>query len=314
MRLRATLGTPPALIGIGVFILVAIAALIVRAGIGDDPDGTTEVAGLVIERSEQATEPEPTASPKTVIVRPRPQRTRPADEPDGGEVVVAPPAPAPVPTATPSGGLVRDPVSPTPAPDDTDVDNDGNGSKGNGTKDPEPKPDPTTKPKPDPTPKPEPEPTPEPTEPEDTARYALREGDGHSRDAALADNGDWLFLRNDGHESQPQPSRAAQARLMVGFSDAALEGQGPVRDLSCHAVLTSGSRRLVTDMDHVFEISLWAADEYGVPTGDMPIVSVTERHAWDLPADRTRTMSMDPIELDAEDGVNYTCTVTYREL
>ena len=78
-------------------------------------------------------------------------------------------------------------------------------------------------------------------------------------------------------------------------------------------MLTAGSRRLITDRDHVFELSLWTADENGVPL-EKTDSFVLIRRSYDLDGGESRTLSMDPVERDANDEVNYTCRATYTAL
>ena len=289
MDLREELRRPPAIIGLVLLALVVTTALFMQLGLdGDDGNGETEVAGQVFERSEPPVTEEPQVVREPAILRPRSEDVvEPQD--DGGDVV-AQPDPVVV-VQPPPAGLVRDPGDEPGVADPTD-----------------PAPDPKPKPKPDPDPTPTPSPT-----PPDTSRFELHSGEGHSRDTAIADSGDWLFLVVDGHGGQSATSRSAQARLTVGFTESAKQGSGPERDLSCHAVLTAGSRRLITDRDHVFELSLWTADENGVPQ-EKTDAFVLLRRAFDLGAGESRTLSMDPVERDANDEINYACRVTYTAL
>ena len=181
---------PPAIIGLVLLALVVITAMFVRLGLDtEDADGGTEVAGQVFERSEPPATEEPQVVREPAILRPRSEDVvEPQD--DGGDVV-AQPDPVVV-VQPPPAGLVRDPGDEPGVAEDPD--------------DPAPDPQPKPKPKPDPDPTPTPSPT-----PADTSRFELRSGEGHSRDTAIADNGDWLFLVVDGHGGSPR--RAGTPRL-----------------------------------------------------------------------------------------------------
>ena len=285
-------------------------------------DGDTDVAGAVIERSE---EPEFTETPQDdaaePLVRPTPRREVAQRDP----IVEQPDPPAaPAPGDEPVG-LVRDddpvvvvepdddpaPASPRPDRNQTDPD-------------PEPAPDPAPRPRPRPQPEPEPEPQPEPTaEPApDTRQYELREGEGLSRDTATAyetgNSGkyEWEFRSIAGDGSQDaatRRSRQAQARLSVGFWSQAKESQEQVRTFRCDAVLTAGTRRLLTDTDHVFEIALWTSDGYS-PQTEVAETRTEVSQAWDMAPGTSRRLLSKTYELDAADGGSYTCRAIYRSL
>lgn len=306
MTSRSAILSPPAVAGLALFALVLGAIFGLRLT-GDDPTPDTEVAGTVVERSEpaEAADPTETAADEDPIVVPQPDEEQPAEDGEpAAEPAPAPapeqPAPAPQPEPEPTVGLIRDePAGDGGAPADNDDDG-GNGRNNN--PDPDPEPEPT---EPAETEDPEPEPT------EDDR--GLHEGEGHSRDTAIADNGEWLFQEVTGHGDGGGDSLEPQARLTVGFDAAAKQGDGPVRALQCQAWLTAGDGRVTTDEDHVFEVALLALDDNGVVAG--VVTSVLERHAYDLAAGEStadQPMATTPIEVDAEDGVDYTCGVTYR--
>ena len=272
-------------------------------------DGDTDVAGVVIERSAAPVTEAPTEREvvEPAIIRPR-RRARPEPEPTQAPpppVVTAPAAEEPV-----SGpvGLIRDPA-PTTEPEPT--------RRRDRDRGPEPEPEPT--PKPEPEPEPEPDPTEEP-EPDDTSRFALRSGEGLSRDTALAteqgNSGKWNWqIRSIGgqhnQDAKSQRSRKTMARLEVGFNQEAVTSKEPVRDFRCDALLTAGSRRLVTDADHVFEISLWTTDGYALLD---QVGSILLKKVVDLDAGEQATLYSNVFEdLDAADGVSYTCKVTYQK-
>lgn len=264
-----------------------------------DDGGDTQVAGTVIERSEPplATE-EPSETQITPArLRPLPERTPPP--PPAAPVDNTVVAPAPEEPAGPVG-LIRDPEpEPTREPRDRDRD-----------------PEPTPRPEPTREPEPEPEPT---QEPEDPASYALRNGEGLSRDTAESmesgDSGQWQWQIKSlaGHENQDeqtQRSRKAMARLEVGFNEEAKRSSKQVRDFRCDAVLSAGSRRLTTDDDHVFVISLWTSDGYSPQNN---VGSVIIKQVVDLDPGETQTLYSNVYTLDAADQTSYTCRVRYRE-
>ena len=287
-------------------------------------DGDTGVAGVVIERSEVPTdEPvDPSPQPRTV----GPARTEPAlateapADPEP-EVVVAPQPPAQQPV-----GLIRDET-----PTDTDVD-----PAPQPRQEPDPQPEPTREPRPEPQPEPEPEPTreprpepepePEPEPSEDLSRYMLRDdpnGFGLSEDTARAEETgnsgkyEWNIVTlasHDNQDAQTARSRKEMARLSVGFSPATIASDESVRDFRCDAVLTAGSRRLITADDHVFEISLWTSDGYS-PRQEVDGTKVIIKRSFDLAPGERRTMVSNVYQdLDAADGVSYTCQVDYKAL
>jgi hypothetical protein len=312
MRLRSAFFSPPAVAGLALLAIVLGAVFGIRAGFDRDEPDTTQVAGNVIERPEPT---EPAAAPDDdpiVIPLPAPDLdsddVAAADETDDAEdaapVAPAPAAPAP---AAPTVGIVRD--TPPPAIPPANTDDEANEAPAR------PRPD-RNPPRSNPTPTPDETTSPAPAspspEPEDVA---LRTGDGHSRDTAIADNGDWLFREVNGHGSQTgDDSREAQSRVVVAFNDAAKQGSGSIRTFSCQAWVTAGDGRLTTDTDHFFEIALLAIDDNGnvIET----VSSVFERHAYDLrPGQSTAAapMATNPLELNASDGVSYTCSVSYRD-
>ena len=325
MRSRSAFFSPPAVAGLALLAVVLGAAIGLRSGFSPTEPDTTAVAGNVIERSEPAEAPEPadTADDDPIVIPlPAPDRNDANDEAvadDSDEDVAQAPAPAPAPADEPVVGIIRDtppPVVPADNDDTGNGGNDGNDSDADADESP-------TRPRPDrDRPRPSPEATPDETnspapsspspEPEDVA---LRTGEGHSRDTAIADNGDWLFREVSGHGSQgPDESREAQARVVVAFNDEAKQSTEVVRSFQCQAWVTAGEGRLTTDTDHVFEVALLALDENGAVTET--VTSVIERHAYDLSAGQTTQdapMTTSPVELSAEDGVSYTCGVRYRD-
>lgn len=307
MKLRSAFLSAPAVAGFALLALVVGTIFGVRSGMNDG--GDTEVAGTVIERSEPAeiTE-EPTTAPiDPVIVRPRPTRAprteapEPADtdtDSDPVEVVQAPEQPA--------VGLLPDPDGPS-APDEEPA-----AEQPAGNTDPQPRPEPRP-PRPQPEPEPEPEPQPEP----DTTRFQLRPGQGFSRDVAESwEQGNsgkfnWEIRSVSGHEQteQTEASRRTQERVSVGFNPAAFQSGKSVRNFRCDALVTAGSRRLLTDDDqHAFEISLWTTDGYN--TIDR-VDSVLIRSALDLAPGEQRTLQGNTYTLDATEGIHYTCQVAY---
>lgn len=291
-----------------------------RAGFGPTtPD--TQVAGNVIERSEAAEPTEPAASPDDdpiVIPIPSPQ-TDDADDADTADDTAIDDGAGTQTTdedepAEPAVGIIRDtpaPVIPADTSDDDDAADDDDDDDDEAPAAPRPdrtpseEPEPTTPPRETDSPSPSPEP----------ADVALRTGEGHSRDTALAEDGGWLFREVSGHGGQGQDSsREAQARLVVGFDDGAKQGSGPTREFQCRAWLTAGEGRLTTDDDHVFEIALLALDADGNVAE--AVTAVIERHAYDLgPGETTAAepMTTTPVELDAADGIDYTCAVRYQD-
>jgi hypothetical protein len=313
VRLRSAFFSPPAVAGLALLAIVVGAAFGMRAFGGNAPE-TTQVAGNVIERSESpaSIDPdEPAAEDPIVIPVPAPDRDEPETTDVEPQAQDAPAAPAPAPAGAPTVGIVRD--TPPPAiPPATSTDDDAGQDEAPAR--PRPNRNPPASPRPTATPD---EPTsPAPAnpspEPEDVA---LRTGEGHSRDTAIADNGDWLFREVNGHGSQTgDGSRAAQSRVVVAFNESAKQGTGAIRSFSCQAWVTAGEGRLTTDTNHFFEIALLAIDDNGnvIET----VTSVFERHAYDLrPGQSTAAtpMATNPLELDASDGVSYTCSVSYRD-
>jgi hypothetical protein len=300
MKSRSVLTSAPVVAGFALFALVLGAIFGVRAAMNND--GDTEVAGTVIERSEV---PEATEDATERIVqepvrlRPRPDRRPPTPAP------VPAPAPAPVDVAVvdPAAGeqvdgpvgLIRDEPSAEPR---------------------SPRPEPKPEPRPTPEPEPEPKPTTSP-EPEDTSRYDLHTGKGLSRDTAEAlqagnsGNWNWQFKTLSGHGQQDpdtRRSREPMARLEVGFNEEARTSNDQVRDFRCDALLTAGSQRLITDTNHVFELSLWTTDGYSLLK---KVDTLLIRQALDLEAGEQQTLYSNVYELDAADGVSYTCQVRY---
>lgn len=305
MKLRSAFLSAPAVAGFALLALVVGTIFGVRSGMNDG-SGDTEVAGTVIERSEPAEITEaPTFTPiDPVIVRPRPTRAprteapEPADtdvDSDPVEVVEAPEQPA--------VGLIPDPDG--PAADEPA-----------GNPDPQPQPEPRPRqprPQPEPQPEPEPEPQPEP----DTTRFELRPGQGFSRDVAESwEQGNsgkfnWEIRSVSGHgqTEQTEASRRTQERVSVGFNPAAFQSDKSVRNFRCDALVTAGSRRLLTDDDnHAFEISLWTTDGYN--TIDR-VDSVLVRAELDLAPGEQRVLEGNTYTLDASEGINYTCQVAY---
>ncbi len=308
MKLRSALTSAPAVAGLAFLALVIGAVFGVRATMNDG-DGT-EVAGNVIERPEAAASEEATERvvDEPLIVRPRPERPRRTEQP---------PPPAQTAQTDPAAdevvegpvGLVREPE---PAPEqDTTQPRERDRTEPRRQPEPEPEAEPT------PEPRPEPKPT---TQPEDTSRYALRPGEGLSRDVAEAmDTGnsgkwEWQIRSIAGHDSQSaelRRSRKAMARLEVGFNEEAKTSKESVRDFRCDAVLSAGSRRLVTDRDHFFEIQMWTTKDYALQ--DL-VSSVFVRETLDLAPGEQHTLQGNMVpDRDAAEGLHYTCTVEYRE-
>lgn len=304
---------------------MALLAIVVGVAFGlrsgsDRPVDTTEVAGNVIERTEPAVTEDPTtpAEPDPIIIPvPAPDRDEddaPAAESDDSDAQseAQAPAPAPAEPAPPTVGIIRD--TPPPAiPDTNDDDADEDDSDEDAPRRPRRDRDRPRNPEPSPTQTPdETEPATPSPQPEDVA---LRTGEGHSQDTAIAENGEWLFRETAGHSGQGgDGSREAQARVVVAFNDAAKQGSDVIRSFQCQAWVTAGEGRLTTDTDHVFEVALLAIDDNGNVVDT--VVSVLERHAYDLSAGETtraNPMSTPPVDLNAEDGVSYTCGVRYRD-
>lgn len=324
MDSRSVLRSPPAVAGLVLLALVVGVIFAMRSTM--NARDTTDVAGTVIERSEEPSEPvDVTAAPEDteapLIVRPRPDPPR--DEPDP-LVEQDPPPPAPVEPEEEPVGLIRDPDAPVviadPAPDRGPARNRDRDPQPDREPEPEPEPDPepTRRPAPDPEPEPEPEPQPEP-EP-DTTRYELREGEGVSTERAYSDapgnsgNYNWDFVSLASHhdqDGQVARSRKSMARLFVGFSAATKASTEPVRDFRCDVLVTAGSRRLITDRDHFFEIQLWTTDGYKLQE---LVSSVFVREAMDLAAGEERTLRGTNVpDRAAAEGLGYICTAEYRE-
>ena len=328
MNIRSVVASPPAVAGLVALVLVIGAVFGVRASLnnGSGADGT-DVAGEVIERSEapEASEPAPLRTP--AILRDRDRTREPRRQQTEAPVAPAP-APAPVEApAEPQTGLIRDPDAGVIVPDEpADTDNtdntgngngngNGNGGDGDGGTDPKPSDKPTTDPKPSPEPTDSPSPDPEPNE----NRFALHTGDGHSEWTAYSDAGEWTFSLVQGHSGgRSETSRSAGTRLTVGFTQQSMTGNSPDRFLQCAAVLNAGNRRLTTDTEHAFEVSLLRLDANGVPVTNDPVNTVTARQAYDLEAGEDTAGA--PIEtgkvfVDAStDDTDYTCGVRYYEL
>lgn len=244
------------------------------AVVTEDPTDETGVAGVVIERTEAEPTPDDTApAPRA---RPRDDETEEVAADGDGDAAAGPRA------------------QPAPGPDT----------------EPEPEPEPGARPRPRPRPRDEPRPTPSPTpSPTPDQGVALREGRGGDGDRAIAQDGDWTFL--GGSEPGAGGPADPRRRLTVRFDDSAYAASGPVVPLQCDARLTAGDRRLRTDSDHVFEISLAELDSEGNPA--RRVTAVLARETFDLaPGESSVEMSTDPVEVNAEDGVSYTCTVRYR--
>lgn len=311
MKLRSAFLSAPAVAGFALLALVVGTIFGVRSAMNDPAD--TEVAGNVIERSEapEATE-DPTSAPiDPVIVRPRP---RPARTEAPAPVDTTPVAPAEEPEQP--VGLIPDEDGPS-APVDEEPANEPDNEP---APRPEPDPEPTRRPRPRPEPRPEPTPEPEPTEePTENPRdFALHEGAGFSRDTALANetgnsgkfNWDILSVVGHGQSEDAQASREPADRIVVGFFDEASDSQEPVRDFRCDATVTAGSRRLTTDRNHYFEISMWPTDGYDV--GDEPIHTAFVSVALDLAPGEQAVLEGGELTLDAAEGVDYTCSAEYR--
>ena len=317
MRSRSAFFSPPAVAGLALLAIVVGAAFGLRGGFDPSEPDTTQVAGNVIERSEPAVASE---APEVVednriiipVPAPDPDADDAADQDAAQDEPAAAPAPAPDQDDTPTVGIIRD-TPPPVIPAGTDDDNNGDDGDDAPAR-PRPNRNPPASPRPEPAPEqtdPPASETPTP-QPEDVA---LRTGEGHSRDTAIADNGEWLFREVSGHGSSGgDGSREAQARVVVAFDDAAKQSTEPVRSFTCQAWVTAGEGRLTTDTDHVFEVALLAIDDDGnvIET----VTSVIERHAYDLrPGQTTQDapMTTTPVELSAENGVDYTCGVRYRD-
>ena len=286
-------------------LLAVVLGIVLGVRASMNGDDATGVAGTVIERSEPVVTEEPTERDvqEPQVLRERRTRDRRTEQPQ------EPTDPAPVVVEDPAAdevvqgpvGLIRD-----PAPADDPEPN-----RPRRNRDPEPEPEP------DPKPEPDPEPTQSP-EPEDTTRYELGTGKGLSRDSALAmENGnsgkwDWQIKTLAGHDnqnSQQARSRDAMARLEVGFNQEARTTNEPVRDFRCDAELSAGSRRLITDDDHVFEISFWTTDGYSLID---KVDSVLLKQVVDLDPGETQMLYGNVYEdLDAADKTSYTCQVRY---
>ena len=312
MKLRSAFLSAPAVAAFALLALVIGTIFGVRSAMNDSDGGDTEVAGTVIERSEPAeiTE-EPTVAPiDPVVVRPRPSR------------VPRTQAPEPVDTDPED----TDPVEPAEEPEqpvglipDPDGAQEPAGEEpAAGDPEPEPQPEPTRRPRPRPQPQPDPEPTPEPTP--DTTRFEMRPGPGFSRDVAESwEQGNsgkfnWEIRSVAGHGQTPETeaSRRTQERVSVGFNPAAFESDRSVRNFRCDALVTAGSRRLITDDNtHAFEIALWTTDGYQL--GEQ-VDAVLVRAALDLAPGEQRTLEGNTYTLDAAEGIHYTCQVRYISL
>ena len=309
MKLRSAFLSAPAVAGFALLALVVGTIFGVRSGMNDG--GDTEVAGTVIERSEPAeiTEAPTTAPIDPVIVRPRPTRAPRTETPepvdtdtdaDPVEVVEAPEQPV---------GLLPDPDGPSAPADEEPA-----AEEPAGNTDPQPRPEPRP---PRPQPEPEPEPQPEP----DTTRFQLQTGQGLSRDTAESwEQGNsgkfnWSLRSIAGHSETPemQASRSTGNRVSVGFNPAAFQSEKPVRNFRCDALVTAGSRRLLTDdLEHGFHISLWTTDGYN-PIEEVEGSAVLIRQAMDLAPGEQRTLEGHTYTLDAAEGIHYTCQVSYIE-
>jgi hypothetical protein len=301
--------------------LVLGTVLAFRASMGNSSNnGDTDVAGAVIERSEEPSEfiETPQDDPaEPLIVRPNPDRRVAQRDP----IVEQAPDPAPLPPAdqTPVG-LVRDPAPPVVVAPDTDGDTPPNRQprdRDNTDVDPAPapRPDPRPEPKPKPEPKPAPKPAPTAAPQPDTKQYELREGTGLTTDSVESyqldeTTWDWLFRSFAGHDGQVQGSRKTQARLSVGFSEAAKRSSKQERTFRCDATLTAGSKRLITDTNHVFEISLWTTTDGYNPSSKVGS-GVLVRRAFDMAPGTSHTLLSNTYLLDAANDIDYICQATY---
>ena len=321
MDARSVFRSPPAVAGLILLAVMVGVIFAVRTTMNDGD--STDVAGTVVERSEEPSEvavaPDDETEPP-LIVRPRPE---PPDEPRP-PVAQDPPPAAPAEPTEPAAGLIRDPDTPVvvaePDPE-PDPDPRGNG----GDRDPAPDPDPEPEPDPDPTRRPDPEPDPDPSpDPEptpSTRQYELRAGQGLTEDVAQAEDPgnsgkyEWSFLNiasGDNQDEQTQRSRKAQARLSVRFSQATTQSEEQSRLFRCDAELAAGSRRLLTDEDHEFVISLWTFDDFAYGS-EVAGTRTTVSQDFDLAPGETHRLLSKTVQLDAEaDAGQYACRAIYR--
>ncbi len=158
----------------------------------------------------------------------------------------------------------------------------------------------------------------QPTEPVDLSQFALIEGEGLSRDTAEpfqdAHAWSWQMRSLSGEPSQDaasQGSRSALSRITVGFDQPTISATTPTRRFGCEAIVTAGSRRLMSDADHVFELSLWSTDGYSALES---VEGALFHDVIDLgPGEHTTLSFQGTTEFDADGGVSYTCRVHYRQ-
>ena len=274
--------------------------------------GLGAILGLTLLRDG---DPDRTDVAGTVVERPEPTDQAPDVEEGSDPVVVPPPTEDDAPAETgPLGGVdSQEPVeqqAETPQPGLAPQGADEGGGEPHSTSSPPGEPQPSIDQDPSES---DPRPTTEPAHPDPTPEdVALQEGEGHSRDTAIAENGEWLFQEVGGHGGT-EDSRAPQARLVVGFDPAVKQSETPIRDFQCEAIVTAGDGRLTTDRDHFFEVALLTLDDNGGVSG--VVTSAIERHAYDLAAGESTAddpISTEPVELDAAAGTDYTCGVAYR--
>jgi len=291
---------PPWHVALGTMLVgLSLGAAAAVLGLSDAPDNTL-VAGRVVERPDTT---QPSEPPETVD-----EATRPARGVAGDAALDSDPPREP----TEAHAHVPPAADPAEHPDDTEGPPSGGGRPAPPRAPREP--EQAVEPEGDPTP-------PSPADPGDGRRFALLAGEGLSLDTAepatVADGGGWAWqirsLAADvTQDAAVQRSRAAMARVEVRFDEATRSSQEQVRDFRCNVRVTAGSRRLVTDAAHVFNVSFWTTDGYAlldqVGAARVPLVV-------DLGAGDVTTFSSDVYEdFDAADGVSYTCRVEYQEL
>lgn len=250
---------------------------------------------------------EPAPQPRIV----RPARTEPATEApaDPEPQVVVAPQPEPEPVAP--VGLIRDE---TPADTGTDTD-----PAPRPRQDPDPQPEPRQpRPRPEPEPEPtrEPRPQPEPEPTENTQQYELKTGSGHSVHTAESSTDQdasryWEFIKVERHHGQGTgEARTATARLTAQLTNASLDRNAD--EFQCAAWLDAGDRRLITDTEHYFTVTLVELDANYQPTGQFQ--QVIHQQAYDLRAGkstRSEPMLNEPFPVDPANGFHYTCEAEY---
>ena len=290
--------------------LVAALALAGCTRGGQQPEDDTDVGGLVIERTEDdagASETAASPSPDDDVALAEPTDEPTADPPAGNgsdddalDPGGAPDPPAPAADSDP-GPAPRPRPRPEPQPQP----------------EPEPEPEPTREPEPEPEPTRPPPPPPEtlPAEPSPSpsdGRVALQEGEGHSRNTAYAEDGQWSV--SEVHGAPDDDSAAARDRMYVEFDQAGYKQGSEVVTLQCDGVVRAGSQALFTDDEaHVFEVELVRLDANGTPAG--VVATAVERHAYELePGQSTidAPVSTEPVQVAAADDVDYTCAFRYR--